>query len=87
MSMLNTKSSFLDKALILIAVATITFFITMIVIFCTVGSVPDSLIEAFKDIICVELGSGGIIQISKARKKQNGESGVRSESEEHSEEL
>lgn len=81
------KSSFLDKALILIAVCTLLFFTTMIIIFCVIGSVPDSLIDAFKDIICVELGSGGLIQIAKARKQNANKSGVRGESEIDPEEL
>lgn len=62
--------SFLDIALIFLATTFVLFIITMTIIFCIKDSVPDSLIEMYRDIVVAEITAGGIIQIAKARKKQ-----------------
>ena len=62
-------TSFLDAALIFVAVALVLFITIMTVIYCKIGSVPDSLIEMVRDIFVAEITAGGIIQIAKERRK------------------
>lgn len=81
------KTSFLDKALILTAVSTIIFFTVILVMFAHTGLEPETTVNAFKDIVCMELGGGGIIQIAKARRIKNEQQGICTEDNKCSEEL
>lgn len=86
----NQKKSdtcFLDRALILTAATTIIFLILDVIIFVATGSEPESAMNTLKDIVMVELGGGGIIQIAKARRKRNEQSGISCTGEEYSEEF
>ena len=87
---MRTKRSnlcFLDKALILTAATTIIFLIMDVIIFVATGSEPISAMETLKDIVVVELGGGGIIQIAKSRRSNREQSGISNESEECTEEF
>lgn len=60
----------LDIVLIIIAVLTITFTISMIMIFCQLGMVPDTLITCWFTCIVGECGVCGWIKTTKERNKQ-----------------
>lgn len=78
---------FLDKALILTAATTIIFLITDVIIFVATGSEPVSAMETLKDIVVIELGGGGIMQIAKSRRSKGEQSRISNESEECPEEF
>ena len=83
----KSDTCFLDRALILTAATTITFLILDVVIFVATGSEPEAAMNTLKDIVMIELGGGGIIQIAKARRKKNEQSGTSCAGGEYSEEF
>lgn len=65
------KRKTLDVVLLCLGIFTLSFVVTMIVIFCVIGSVPDTLIQ-------MVLGAGGVetlattaITVSKVLKDKN----------------
>lgn len=61
------KIGTMDKILIIIAVLLTTFTVTMIIIFCQVGYVPDTLISAVFASLGGECGVLGWIKTTKDR--------------------
>ena len=73
--MLSEKIT-VNKALIFSAVMVIIFTITMIIIYCVKGTVPDSLVVSYFACFGVEGGYCAFIHKLKKQFKQEDEDGV-----------
>ena len=56
---------FLDRVLVCIALFLLAFIVTMIVIFCVKGEIPDTLVDKVLDGATWELAISGLITVSK----------------------
>lgn len=70
---MKDKLGTMDVILVIVGVLLVAFTVTMIVIFCVKGSVPDTLITAFFACLGTECGVMGWIKNVKEKQRKEGD--------------